>query len=328
MGGSSMKKLKKELQKSVLKSQSSHIKVKITLLFPLINLYTNNNPLKAIITIVLIVGIITYTTRAFPLAFAFELATPNKNLQVQWWKWILGIAREDSPALDETGEDCDIDQKGSVWYLAGFAGSTEGLPGGSAERDCVISEGKDILIPIFNTICAEITDAGLIKTALGLEENDEIPPSQLKEGLIRCTDFILDHIDRKLFSIDGQTLVDEDLEDFRVVSPQFQIVYPEDNVFEQLPTNVKQKAVAQGYWVLVEDLEPGEHTIEAVSHLSFPEFDFEFQTSVIYHLTIESKQTSSLSQDEINPVLNKLTGNPGVTQPAEDLAVINKLLRK
>ena len=55
----------------------------------------------------------------------------------------------------------------------------------------------------------------------------------------------------------------EDLADFRVVSPQFQIVYPDGNVFGQSPTNVKQKAVADGYWVLIEDLEPGVYTINA-----------------------------------------------------------------
>jgi len=294
----------------------------------LISPIKNNNHLKVVVTVSLVLGIISYAIGTVPLALAFELSAPNKNLQVQWWKWILGISADESPATDETGDFCEIDQKGPIWYLAGIAGSSEGLPGGSATRNCTIPEGKDILIPVFNTVCAEITDAGLIKTTLDLGEDDEIPPSQLKEGLIRCTDFFLDHIVEKRFSIDGQTLEGADLDEFRVLSPQFQIVYPDGNVFEQSPTNVKQKAVAEGIWVLVEDLEPGEHTIEAVSHLSFPEFDFEFQTSVIYHLTIESKQTSSLSHDEINPVLNKLTGNPGVTQPAEDLAVINKLLRK
>jgi hypothetical protein len=269
-----------------------------------IKLYRKKNPIKAITAITLVAGIISYAAGTVPLAFAFELSTPNKNLQVQWWKWILGIPAEDSPVLDETGEDCDVDQKGPIWYLAGFAGSSEGPPfGGSAERDCTIPEGKDILIPIFNTVCAEQTDAGLIKQELGLEEDEEIPPSQLKEGLIRCTDFFVDLAETLEFSIDGEAV--EDFEEFRVVSPQFQIVYPEGNVFNQSPTDVKQKAVAQGYWILVEDLEPGEHTIEVVSGL--PEFDFE--TSVTYQLTIESKQTSSLSDDEINPVLEKLMGS-------------------
>ena len=138
--------------------------------------------------------------------------------------------------------------------MAGFAGSKEGLPGGSAVRDRTIPDGKDILIPVFNTACAEVTDAALIKDALGLDEDEEIQPSQLKEGLISCTDLLLSFVDDLHFSIDGQTLEKEDFDKFRVVSPQFQIVYPEGNVFGQSPTNVKQMAVAEGYWVLVEDL--------------------------------------------------------------------------
>ena len=163
----------------------------------------NNNHLKVVVTVSLVLGIISYAIGTVPLALAFELSAPNKNLQVQWWKWILGIPPDESPATDKTGEFCDQDQKGPIWYLAGIAGSSEGLPGGSATRNCTIPEGKDILIPVFNTVCAEITDAGLIKTTLDLGEDDEIPPSQLKEGLIRCTDFFLDHIVEKRFSIDG-----------------------------------------------------------------------------------------------------------------------------
>jgi hypothetical protein len=294
-------------------------------LSPLNKPYTNNKPLKTLTTIILVTGIISYATGTVTLASAFELSTPSKNLQVQWWKWILGIPPEDSPVLDVTGENCAEDQKGPIWYLAGFAGSSEGPPfGGSAERDCTIPEGKDLLIPIFNTVCAEITDAGLIKQELGLGEDEEILPSQLHEGLIRCTDFIMSFVKEKQFSIDGEALTEEDFANLRVVSSQFQIVYPEGNVFNQAPTNVKQKAVAQGFWILVEDLEPGEHTIEVVSGLP----DFDFRTSVTYHLTIESKSTSPLLQEETDPVLSKLTGKPEESQPSEGISIMNKLLAK
>jgi hypothetical protein len=131
-------------------------------------------------------------------------------------------------------------------------------------------------------------------------------------------------VDIEHISIDGQAIAQEDFEDLRVVSPQFQIVYPEGNVFNQSPTNVKQKAVAQGYWILVEDLEPGEHTIEIVSGL--PEFDF--QTSVTYHLTIENKHESTMLHEEMDPVLSKLMGNTDTEPPQEDVSVINKLLGK
>lgn len=146
------------------------------------------------------------------------------------------------------------------------------------------------MIPIFNVVCAEETDAAVIKQELGLQPNDVIPPSQLKEGLIRCTDFYMSKVDTKQFLIDGQALTQNDINNFAVVSPQFQIVYPEGNVFNQAPTDVRQKAVAQGYWVLVKGLEPGEHTIEVVSGLS----EFSFLTDVTYHLTIENTHTSSM----------------------------------
>jgi hypothetical protein len=252
---------------------------------------SNNRLLKTLTIIILVVGITSYSTEVVPLALAFELSPPNKNLQVHWWDWILGIPAENSPVLDETGEDCAVDQRGPIWYLAGFAGSSEGPPfGGSAERDCTIPEGKSILIPIFNVACAEQTDAAVIRAELGLQEDDVIPPSQLKEGLIRCNDFYMSFVDTKQFSIDGLPLTEDDINDLRVVSPLFQIVYPDGNVFNQAPTNVKQRAVAEGYWVLVKGLEPGEHTIEVVSGLS----EFNFLTDVTYHLTIESKHSSSM----------------------------------
>jgi hypothetical protein len=184
------------------------------------------------------------------------------------------------------------------------------------------------LIPNFNTVCAEITDAGLIKQELGLEQDNEIPPSQLKEGLVRCTDFFLDALveEDNHFSIDGEILANEDFEKTRLVSPQFQIVYPDGNVFNQSPTNVKQKAVADGLWILIKDLEPGEHTIEASSHLHFDDPLFDFQTSVTYHLTIEGKNTFPLSNEDNNPVLSKLMGNPVQANPSEGVSVMDKLL--
>jgi hypothetical protein len=49
------------------------------------------------------------------------------------------------------------------------------------------------------------------------------------------------------------------------------------------------RVIAQGYWILVEDLELGDHAIDIVSGLS----EFDFQTSVTYHFN------NRLSQDYI-----------------------------
>ena len=57
---------------------------------------------------------------------------------------------DDNPGTDTTGEDCSKGDFGDTFFLAGTFG-------GKAERECTITEGQDILIPIVNTICATIS---------------------------------------------------------------------------------------------------------------------------------------------------------------------------
>src|SRR5690348_14298996 len=55
---------------------------------------------------------------------------------VKWWKWIFGIPKDTSPAIDTNGKNCAQGQNDPhVWFLAG-------TNGGSAERTCVIPLGK------------------------------------------------------------------------------------------------------------------------------------------------------------------------------------------
>ena len=61
----------------------------------------------------------------------------------QWWQWAVSVAEPNNPILDETGEDCTVNQSGNVWFLAGS-------PGGIVERDCTIPIGKQILFPMIN----------------------------------------------------------------------------------------------------------------------------------------------------------------------------------
>jgi hypothetical protein len=238
-------------------------------------------------TLAAVLGILFSTT--IPSAFAFEVSQPNKQLTAKWWEWVLAIPPEDNPLVDETGENCDVDQKGPIWYLAGTTGV-------SAERECTIPEGKDILFPIINVFCSEITDEGLIKDIINVPMEEDIPPSQLKRGLIGCAEFFMDQVDILQVTIDGEEI--EDLEDFRVQSTPFKIAYPEDNVFGVETTNEPQKSIADGFWILLEGLEPGEHTIEFTGGISEDNPSGPFVVSVTYHLTIEPKHESSLLGEE------------------------------
>ncbi|HEX2408578.1 MAG TPA: hypothetical protein VHJ38_15350, partial [Nitrososphaeraceae archaeon] len=68
---------------------------------------------------------------------------------------------------------------------------------------CTIPEGKQILFPIINTFCSELTDAEMIKNLLGIPLNEPISPAQIEEGLKVCTKFLIDIVDITEVSIGG-----------------------------------------------------------------------------------------------------------------------------
>jgi hypothetical protein len=199
-----------------------------------------------------------------------KIFPPDGQLTADWWKWVMAIPSEINPLLDDTGEDCGVNQQGPVWYLVGTPGDTTigNLTTGDAERDCVIPEGKKILFPIINAQCLEL--------------NDQIFGPQLEEKLRQCAEDIINEVDILEASIDGKNITN--FEKFRVQSPLFTITIPEDNAFGYTNfTNIPQKTISDGYWVEVKGLDPGEHTIEFTGGATA----FNFVTHVLYHITIE-----------------------------------------
>src|SRR5918995_5605405 len=75
-----------------------------------------------------------------------QITEPTPELTAEWWQWLLSFPVDENPATDTTGEDCSKGDFGDTFFLAGTLG-------GKAERECTITEGQDILIPIVNTIC-------------------------------------------------------------------------------------------------------------------------------------------------------------------------------
>jgi hypothetical protein len=216
-----------------------------------------------------------------------KIFPPSGALTAEWWQWIMEIPSEINPLLDETGINCNENQQGPVWFLVGTPGDTTvgNLTTGSAERECTIPEGKKILFPIFNTFCSELNDEAAIREVVGIPEG-ELTEEQLEEGLRKCAADIVNLATIFEASIDGKEITN--LEDFRVQSPVFTISFPEDNPFNVTDfIDIPQRAVSDGYWLLVKGLEPGEHTIEFRGGI--PGL---FVTDVTYHITIEPVNNS------------------------------------
>jgi hypothetical protein len=194
-----------------------------------------------------------------------QITEPTPELTAQWWQWLLSFPVDENPATDTTGEDCSKGDFGDTFFLAGTLG-------GKAERECTITEGQDILIPIVTTICATITG----ETAESL--------------LAQCADFTEQTRNLKLIIDRNQV---RNLEDNRVtVESLFTISdLPENNLFG-LPAGSSIDAVADGYWVLIENLSAGEHDITVVGkqhgHLSSGE-KWDLKTDVTYHLSVEGE---------------------------------------
>jgi hypothetical protein len=186
----------------------------------------------------------------------------------KWWQWALSIPANINPLLDQTGENCNVNQSGPVWFLAG-------TQGGSAERSCIIAEGMAIFFPIINGY-GSFAENPLVKTE-----------SELR-ALIKSS---FDQVRVAEATVDGVKL--ENLENYRVQSPLFNFTYPENNI-GGVPPGPSQ-AVAEGYWVMLHPLAAGEHTIHFRGGIVDPTVTgaINFVTDVMYHLTISNSTTTT-----------------------------------
>jgi hypothetical protein len=193
------------------------------------------------------------------------------QLGVLWWKWALAVPAAQNPILDSTGVDCAVGQNGGTWFLAG-------TPGGTFTRSCTVPAGKRIFFPVI---------------AL---ENDypcpEPPPFQpapgqsLQNFLTYGTDTIpgavplIDAATDLQASLDGNII--PILASYRGTSNMYSFAGDLSlaAVFDPCITGTQQKAVSDGYWLLLTPLSPGQHTLQfAGTRAGSTE-------GVTYHLTV------------------------------------------
>ena len=173
----------------------------------------------------------------------------------KWWQWAYSIPRNEHPAYDPTGANGGKNQTEPVWFLAGTFGK-------NVVRKCSFSNRNSVLFPILNTECS----FAVFKQLKTLEQ------------LYGRAKTIQDHVTRLHVTIDGVDISESELQEFRVQSPPFTLVFPEDNILG-LPMNTTTTAVADGNWVFLKPLSPGIH------ELSFKGFVTDKKTTRDYRQT-------------------------------------------
>jgi hypothetical protein len=184
------------------------------------------------------------------------------NWGAHWWMWAesTGFAA----VTDETGELAHIGQSGPVYMLAGNFG-------GTTVRHVTIPYGKSLFFPILNLVgwADDLDDVEDIREwliSIGYNAAGFTVEQVLQAWVSWYFDNFADPLSASC-TINGEAVAS--VTGYRGLSPQF--TYGE---FEL--------AVADGWWIFMSPLPPGNHTIRFTG--SFPAWSFELD--VTYHLTV------------------------------------------
>lgn len=162
----------------------------------------------------------------------------------QWWQWALGIPAEGNPLLDTTGANCDRRQVGDVWFLAGgFEPVT---------RSCSIPAGKALFFPLINIgYFAFLNDSADTRTAAYVRSAGSCTmPARISVWIDGS------RVERPTRFFTGPTGSD---------SPLFNVQMPPGNLFggdeSTIPELALSPSAEQGYYLFVQPMRPGAHTI-------------------------------------------------------------------
>lgn len=217
---------------------------------------------------------ILFPREATPFGVSYE------DWGAAWWQWSLSIPKSINPML---GGACDQNQSGNVFFLAGTMGGTD-------TRDCTIPAGKGIYFPLVNQVifdCPEYAGGEGYTCADSVSEDLKRQWANQNFEMAQTT---------LILEVDGVAV--NNLEQYRAQSDGF--VDPQGaNADERInpwcggpirenpcgiPEGSQRNALADGYWVMLRPLSPGQHEIRFAANLDFGNGGFSLD--VTYNLTV------------------------------------------
>lgn len=188
-----------------------------------------------------------------------------------WWQWLFSLPVDGHPGTDSPDFDVTDGQSGKVWFLAG--------PFGTVERSITIPAGTSLYVALVNVDASSL----------------EAPPfyGATEEEQLAIANGFADYITDLSFTIDGKEV--ENIEDFKVTSPQFSFSAPTPWIFGE--TGGTGTAVGVGYFVMLSPLSVGEHTIHYTGAFKFSDAPEDyFGVDMTYHVTVVPRGHSSDSE--------------------------------
>lgn len=178
----------------------------------------------------------------------------------KFWTWFIQIPADVHPREHYTPERCATAQSGPVWFLTDIVVATD-------ERNCTIPSGKAIFLPILNGVSWD-------------DKSNPVPKSEqdVIEGATAGNEYAVISA-----MLDGREI--KDLMSYRAQSSWFNITVPDNNVFNNKPG--VYKAIADGFFLFVEPLPPGNHTLQyTVSVLNPVAAEYNYAATLKYNLKV------------------------------------------
>jgi len=193
-----------------------------------------------------------------------EVATYAK-LSEEWWAWAYSIPAANHPLGD--GTDCSVSQSGAVWFLGGAFDSK------TVTRSCTVPKGKALYFPIVNAGYNNIGES----------------PQKTDAELHELATLFGSAATAMSAQLDGVTV--PNIEDYHVHSDVFWFAYPDAPGPDDSLTAGSSTMVTDGYYLMLNPLSTGSHTLKFKGKLVFTQakhgFDYTVDLDVTYNLTVQ-----------------------------------------
>ena len=214
---------------------------------------STKNTVRAIAGAVALFGALEFA-QATPVVDPTQTVAGITQLELsqQWWQWVVSIPASSNPQFDTDGSLAQTNNNGPVFFVAGNFG-------GTSERTFTVPAGKPLFFPVLNNADFEFRDArpNCIDDPTYLDPNH----TSLECALSFISPALEPDKVTLQATLDGQNLLNFFPSHRQTSTSFFDIDLPIGNVFGKDAGNYPGIVVSDGYWIALDGLSPGQHTL-------------------------------------------------------------------